>query len=198
MKIKQIKCPNCGANLDIKDETIKKMKCDYCNSTFTYSPDEDEIKYTEAESNRAKNSADEYEAKAKYEAIKQSSEIFNKVQKASKLPIIIFAIFFVAILGFGIYMAVQGEEEHQAFKFNMNYNDGTQTGIIVKYNLGEIISSNNENTKHQITVVYGSIETSDKDKIKEIRNSLNDWDKYDIVFQKDKKGYIIKYIIENV
>ncbi len=38
MKLEQIKCPNCGASMDV-DEKCKRTKCEFCNSIFVVKKD---------------------------------------------------------------------------------------------------------------------------------------------------------------
>lgn len=199
MASKKIDCPNCGSSFVVKDVASREVKCKYCGSSFAYTPDEEEIRYAEAEGERARATAEEYNAKTRYEMLQQGKSILKRSSMMTIPFVIIFlisAIVVITIFGNVIGSVRNETKDRAAREFNFGYKDGYRVGSFVKDDLGDIITSNKSNEEHIITVEFDGVSTADVDEIKEIRDKLEDFTKYDVSFEKDSDGYITKYIIE--
>lgn len=84
-------------------------------------------------------------------------------------------------------------------RFNNSFEiySGSNYGTTVDKVLDDVISSNKKNADRIITVIYGDIKTTDENQIRKIKKSLDDWTKYDVIFDYDDVGYINQITIEN-
>ena len=94
------------------------------------------------------------------------------------------------------------EESNNEFEINRFNNSfeiyaGSKHGTIVSTVLDKVITSNKKNQDKIINVIYGDLNTTDESKIREIKKSLDDWTKYEIIFDYDEVGYINQVTIEN-
>lgn len=94
------------------------------------------------------------------------------------------------------------EESNNEFEINRFNNSfeiyaGSKHGTIVSTVLDKVITSNKKNQDKIINVIYGDLNTTDESKIREIKKSLDDWTKYEIIFDYDEVGYINQLTIEN-
>ena len=200
MKLVELKCNNCGAQLKVEEGT-SQVKCEFCGSTFSVDDAYNEgYKYTKGV------------LKAHSE---QMEEDFNKAQdliddfigKPSKVFSIAFVAIFILIFGFigyGIYTTfTDNEKEHDSFEvnsFNTPYETdaGKRSGFFIVGTLDDIVTNNKTNKSHIITVVYNDITTTEEKEIKEIRNKLSDRKDYDVSLDYDSNGYVNKYTIEDI
>lgn len=203
MKLVELKCKNCGAQLKVEEGT-SQVKCEFCGSTFSVDDAYNEgYKYTKGV------------LKAQNE---QMEENFNKAQeflknspigKTSKVFSIVFVAIFILIFGFigyGIYTTFtdnEAETTHDSFKvnsFNTPYeNDaGKRSGFFIVRTLDDIVTNNKTNKSHVITVVYNGITTTEEKSIKEIRNMLSENKDYDVSLDYDSNGYVNKFTIEDI
>ncbi len=203
MKLVELKCKNCGAQLKVEEGT-SQVKCEFCGSTFSVDDAYNEgYKYTKGVL-RARSEQMEEDFNKAQDLIKNSS-----IGKSSKVFSIVFVTFFVLIfifIGYGIYMTFtdnEGENAHDSIKvnsFNTSYeNDaGKRSGFFIVRTLDDIVTNNKTNTSHIITVVYNGITTTEEKKIKEIRNMLSENKDYDVSLDYDSNGYVNKFIIEDI
>ena len=200
MKLVELKCNNCGAQLKVEEGT-SQVKCEFCGSTFSVDDAYNEgYKYTKGV------------LKARSE---QMEEDFNKAQdlmdsfigKPSRVFSIAFVAIFILIFGFigyGIYTTfTDNEKEHDSFEvnsFNTPYETdaGKRSGFFIVGTLDDIVTNNKTNKSHIITVVYNDITTTEEKEIKEIRNKLSDRKDYDVSLDYDSNGYVNKYTIEDI
>ena len=200
MKLVELKCKNCGAQLKVEEGT-SQVKCEFCGSTFSVDDAYNEgYKYTKGV------------LKARSE---QMEEDFNKAQdlmdsfigKPSRVFSIAFVAIFILIFGFigyGIYTTfTDNEKEHDSFEvnsFNTPYETdaGKRSGFFIVGTLDDIVTNNKTNKSHIITVVYNDITTTEEKEIKEIRNKLSDRKDYDVSLDYDSNGYVNKYTIEDI
>lgn len=94
------------------------------------------------------------------------------------------------------------EESNNEFEINRFNNGlemyaGSKHGTIVSTVLDKVITSNKKNQDKIINVIYGDLNTTDESKIRELKKSLDDWTKYEIIFDYDEVGYINQLTIEN-
>ena len=200
MKLVELKCNNCGAQLKVEEGT-SQVKCEFCGSTFSVDDAYNEgYKYTKGV------------LKARSE---QMEEDFNKAQdlmdsfigKPSRVFSIIFVIIFILIFAFiGYHMYVgfsdsrNSRDSFEIDSFNTPYETdaGKRSGFFIVGTLDDIVTNNKTNKSHIITVVYNDITTTEEKEIKEIRNKLSDRKDYDVSLDYDSNGYVNKYTIEDI
>lgn len=205
MKLVELKCKNCGAQLKVEEGT-SQVKCEFCGSTFSVDDAYNEgYKYTKGV------------LKARSE---QMEEDFNKAQdllknsyigKSSRVVSIAFVAIFILIFGFigyGIYTTFTDNEKevettHDSFEvnsFNTPYETdaGKRSGFFIVRTLDDIVTNNKTNKSHVITVVYNGITATKEKNIKEIRNMLSENKDYDVSLDYDSNGYVNKFTIEDI
>ena len=200
MKLVELKCNNCGAQLKVEEGT-SQVKCEFCGSTFSVDDAYNEgYKYTKGV------------LKARSE---QMEEDFNKAQdlidgfigKPSKVFSIAFVAIFILIFAFiGYHMYVgfsdsrNSRDSFEIDSFNTPYETdaGKRSGFFIVGTLDDIVTNNKTNKSHIITVVYNDITTTEEKEIKEIRNKLSDRKDYDVSLDYDSNGYVNKYTIEDI
>ncbi len=74
---------------------------------------------------------------------------------------------------------------------------GTSYGLQVSNLLDDVITSNNKNKTHLITVSYGSTITSDASELRELKKSFDSWTQYEVFLDYDENGYVNQVNIEN-
>ena len=200
MKLVELKCKNCGAQLKVEEDT-SQVKCEFCGSTFSVDDAYNEgYKYTKGV------------LKARSE---QMEEDFNKAQdlmdsfigKPSKVFSIAFVAIFILIFAFiGYHMYVgfsdsrNSRDSFEIDSFNTPYETdaGKRSGFFIVGTLDDIVTNNKTNKSHIITVVYNDITTTEEKEIKEIRNKLSDRKDYDVSLDYDSNGYVNKFTIEDI
>ena len=200
MKLVELKCNNCGAQLKVEEGT-SQVKCEFCGSTFSVDDAYNEgYKYTKGV------------LKARSE---QMEEDFNKAQdlmdsfigKPSRVFSIAFVVIFILIFAFiGYHMYVgfsdsrNSRDSFEIDSFNTPYETdaGKRSGFFIVGTLDDIVTNNKTNKSHIITVVYNDITTTEEKEIKEIRNKLSDRKDYDVSLDYDSNGYVNKYTIEDI
>lgn len=200
MKLVELKCKNCGAQLKVEEGT-SQVKCEFCGSTFSVDDAYNEgYKYTKGV------------LKARSE---QMEEDFNKAQdlmdsfigKPSRVFSIAFVAIFILIFAFiGYHMYVgfsdsrNSRDSFEIDSFNTPYETdaGKRSGFFIVGTLDDIVTNNKTNKSHIITVVYNDITTTEEKEIKEIRNKLSDRKDYDVSLDYDSNGYVNKYTIEDI
>lgn len=82
--------------------------------------------------------------------------------------------------------------------FNWDYeiHNGTQYGINVGHLLDDVITNNKTNSEQILRVKFNDIDTTDTNEIRNIKKSLDDWTKYEVIFDYDEDGYIYLITIE--
>ena len=68
-------------------------------------------------------------------------------------------------------------------------------GSFIRNGLNTVANSNQQNSDHLITVVYGETNTTDPNTIRNLKNSLDEWTNYKVSFDYDENGYINKMTI---
>ena len=200
MKLVELKCKNCGAQLKVEEGT-SQVKCEFCGSTFSVDDAYNEgYKYTKGV------------LKARSE---QMEEDFNKAQdlmdsfigKPSRVFSIIFVIIFILIFAFiGYHMYVgfsdsrNSRDSFEIDSFNTPYETdaGKRSGFFIVRTLDDIVTNNKTNKSHIIAVVYNGITATEEKSIKEIRNMLSENKDYDVSLDYDSNGYVNKFTIEDI
>lgn len=197
MKLVELKCKNCGANLKV-EEGVTQVKCDFCNTTFSVDDAYTEgYKYTKGVYKAQEEHAERAFAKMN-EFMKNSP-----TAKISKVIFVIASIIIVAIFGFIIYNIIQFETGTSSFdvtSFNSSYevHAGKTSGFFLTGVLDDIVTSNKTNRSHIITVKYKDKSTTNEKEIKDIRNSIDSRKDYDLSFDYDSKGFINCMTIEDI
>lgn len=205
MKLVELKCKNCGAQLKVEEGTTQ-VKCEFCGTTFSVDDAYNEgYKYTKGVLKAHSEQMEENFNKAQ-ELIKNSN-----IGKTSKVFAVVFVTIFILIfcfMGYNIYTTFSKTENvtetaHDSFEvdsFNTQYeiDAGKRSGFFIVSTLDDIVTNNKTNKSHIITVVYKDVTATEEKQIKEIRNMLSERKDYDVSLDYDSNGYVNKYIIEDI
>ncbi len=138
------------------------------------------------------------------ESIVKDKEKSKKITKRfGKAYIIFFSCFFVIVLGGIIYGFVnffnmEAKADVNSFNTCIEQYSGTNYSSRIESMLEEVIKSNKKEKDRTINVKYNDIDTSDEEKIIEIKHSLDDGHKYEVIMDYDSKGYINKVTIKDI
>ena len=217
MRLVELKCKNCGANLEI-DEGEEIVNCPYCNATYKIDDEAQHIKYDDME-----NSGYEFE-KGRIKAQKESFENITKnvnIKSLSKIPIIMFiivvvlmvAIFLTSVLRMknvfnennqnndyanqnNDYANSISEAEKRSFNGVFELYSGTASDLFVCSILDEVSTNNKKNSDRIITVVYNETVTSNPSEIIELKKQFVYGEKYEVILDYDENGLVNKVTIE--
>ena len=196
--MKELKCSHCGSTLVI-DENKEYAKCDYCGSKYKLKDD----------LNVNINLDDTMK-----EVINTGLGAFKNTSRFMVVPIILFVIFFIAIVMFGIFSSIDSKNEFdvhrnkieesiksqqdsalkERFNFQFSGDNGTKNAIFLRDTLDTIVESNKTNDRI-VTLVFDGKETTDEKEIIDIKHSL-DGD-YEVSFTYDD-GYISKIVVDKI
>lgn len=189
MNFIELKCKNCGAKLEVEEGTTQ-VTCKFCDTTFSI-----DDAYTEAYK-RTKGVL-----QARDEQFQKSYELFknNPINKFGRVFVILFAVIFIAVIGFAIFTIFHDQEE-SAKDFNYSYeiHAGKSSSFFIVNTLDDIVTNNKTNKKHIIAVSYKDITTTEEKEIKSIRNSLDSYLEYDVSLDYDDDGFINKFTISDI
>ena len=204
MKLNELKCKNCGAKLSVPEKT-ETVTCKYCHTTFSV-----DTSYSEGY-NYTKGVLDAQDEKQQ-EQIERAREFMKKnpgviVSKIFAVFIIILVIAIFGFIGYTMFKNIsdydksdeEWDKEWEVTKFNngfLNYN-GTKSGFWVKDYLDDIVDSNKTNKSHIITVVYNDIKTSDSTEIINMKKSIDENKKYEVIVDYDENGFFYLMTIED-
>ena len=204
MKLNELKCKNCGAKLSVPEKT-ETVTCKYCHTTFSV-----DTSYSEGY-NYTKGVLDAQDEKQQ-EQIERAREFMKKnpgviVSKIFAVFIIILVIAIFGFIGYTMFKNIsdydksdeEWDKEWEVTKFNngfLNYN-GTKSGYWVKDYLDDIVDSNKTNKSHIITVVYNDIKTSDSTEIINMKKSIDENKKYEVIVDYDENGFFYLMTIED-
>lgn len=87
---------------------------------------------------------------------------------------------------------VSAKDFNRTFEFRV----GTQFGLNVSDLFDDIITNNKTNSEQILRVKFGSVDTTDADEIRNLKKNLDDWTKYEVIFDYDNAGYIYLITIE--
>lgn len=203
MKLNELKCKNCGAKLSVPEKT-ETVTCKYCHTTFSV-----EDAYTEGyKYTKGVLDAHDEKQKEQFERVKdfmENNPVAKKSMVAGKI-VSIFSIIIIVAVFIGIFFGIsktiksdkEWDKEWEVTKFNngfLNYN-GTKSGYWVKDYLDDIVDSNKTNKSHIITVVYNDIKTSDSTEIINMKKSIDENKKYEVIVDYDENGFFYLMTIE--
>ena len=176
MKVTCVKCPSCGANLNVEDN-VKRTKCQYCNTAIMIEKDiNDEIKANILDST-------------------------NRVKIVFPIFFIAFCFIFITVVASFIFTSARIVSKKSTWSVNsfnspFTYSNGTQSGIYVANLLDKTNDSNKKNSNHQIYIKYNDMNTNKENEIISIKDELERYQKYEVSIDYDKDGYV-KYITIN-
>ena len=197
MRLKELKCKNCGASIKV-DKNSSQVKCDFCNTEFTV-----EDAYHEGykfEKGRMKAQDERLEQKTE-----QVKGILGPLGKAFALQYVITAVIsavvFIAIVIMIIFFVTRQAntvDEFELNRFNSVYEmyTGTGYGSSVGRLIDEVSTNNKKDKEHKITIKYNDVSTQEPDEMLEIKKQLDDWTKYEVIFEYDEDGFIYQAIID--
>lgn len=178
MKLRELKCNNCGAKLNIKEKD-KIVKCEFCNSTYSIE-DNDKMEVI---------SNEEFSRRFKETVLKQR-KIFSVIS-------IVFCIIFVSIFLFAgamITKTILSFNTHSYNDFFIESYNGTQIGEGVISLIDNITGEMAKNDR-KITVVYFDKEYTDVDDIRAIKKEINSFKEYEVILHYNNKKVIDKVTI---
>lgn len=194
MKLRELKCKNCGAKLKV-DENASMVDCKYCHTSFAV-----EDAFQEGykfEKGRMKAHSEHME-----KHLENAKELIEPVGKAflfhSAITAIIGIVIFLVVVTFIIVIAVKQVKGNDVSDFNntLEMYNGTKSGHSVNNLIDEVSLSNKKEEKHKITIIYKDIETQDPEVMKDIKKQLDGWTKYEVSLEYDADGFIYQITIE--
>jgi hypothetical protein len=218
MKINSLKCPNCSSSLNVDVEDTNNLKCEYCGSTLKYVPDKEELELIRAQALKAESNAKEMNAKTINDVVNNIAKPLAKSYIALRIVgLVLVVIIFAVIAGViitqvnkqggssnGIDITEQKDKINDLYNegkkesFNNTFNKGETPGAFIKDDLDDIIDYLNQGT-YKVSVTYKDVvESTDVNEIKTVRNSINEFNDYDVTLKYDDKGFVNQYIIEDL
>ncbi|MBR3897669.1 MAG: hypothetical protein IKJ43_00115 [Bacilli bacterium] len=193
MEVKKIACPCCGANIDFSKSD--KVKCEYCHA-MVYLDDKGQVSSPEEDIEKLKIIADD-----------AANELNNSVgTKGFKIVFgLIFScviVFISAILILGI-TSINTHSKYSEYDISSFNNDlelftGTNSGMFVSNLLDNVITKNKTDKDHVITVIYGEINTTDTDEIRQLKTNFEDFKNYEVSLDYDSDGFVNKVTIFDI
>ena len=216
MKLKELKCKNCGATLEV-EENATQVKCNFCHTSFAV---ED-----------AYNEGYKYEKgrlKAQNEQFEENIETARNFLKNSPVPKIFAAqylitagigivIFIIVIVTFiSIFVSAANHNESKIEKDNVindvetilddyeiaNFNNdfeiyqGTEYGSSVGRLIDKVITNNKKNDDNHVTVEFKETSTKDPTELKDLKKQFDEWTKYEVSFEYNEQGLIYLIVVE--
>ena len=88
------------------------------------------------------------------------------------------------------------EIDKMSFNSSFEMYVGTKWGLQVSRLIDEVTTNNKTNSEHIITVVYGDINSTDSNEIRNIKKELDDWTDYEVILDYDDNGFVYLITIE--
>ena len=192
MEVKKIACPCCGANIDFSKADKKEVKCEYCHA-MVYLDDKGQVSSPEEDIEKLKKIADN-----------AANELNNSVStKGFKIVFGLITtcavVFISAILILGI-TSINSHSKYSKYDIASFNNDlelftGTNSGMFVSNLLDNVITKNKKDKNHTITVIYGEVNTTNTDEIRQLKTNFEDFKNYEISLDYDSDGFVNKVTI---
>lgn len=206
--MKQLKCENCGAKIEIKDENAEYGTCPYCKAKYQLHETKDiNIKMDDNTKEILSNSFGNFNKQSKFAAT-------FVITIASVMIIAIMSTF---VINTNIFKSkdtsnnddtinkinekvenTKKEINKSSFNGKFEIRSGTDYKSTIEYILDDVVTNNKTNKDMLITVKYKDKETTDPDTIVEIKHSLNDRNKYEVKLDYDNDGYVNKITLEDI
>lgn len=206
--MKQLKCDNCGATIEITDENNEFATCPYCKAKYQLNERKDI--YIRMDDNTK-------------EILTNGFNLFNKRSKMTMIPmIIVFIIIFITVLTLFINTEtsisktsddnnnisenntndtinkIKDKVSKSSFNSKFEIRSGTKYKSSIEYLLDDVITNNKTNKDMLVAVIYKDNETTDPDTIIDIKHSLDKDKKYEVKLDYDEEGYVNKITIEDI
>ena len=213
MELKEIKCQNCGAKLEVGLED-HEVTCKYCNTKFTI---DDEY----SKSYKTAKGILDAQTKQAEEYIKNHPE----ETKLKKIIIGISIVILLCIIMFSIYQVIDvmkfdkkaetiintqletttinTDIDKKIFNASLETVAGSTSYFFLSDAIDDIITSNKKNVNHQITITYDETTAITEDEIvtlkSQIKNSVssNVADELYVSYTYDDEGYITNMKVLN-
>ena len=88
------------------------------------------------------------------------------------------------------------EIEKKSFNSTLEMYAGTEYGSSVSWLIDKVITNNKTNSEHILTVVFEDVNSTDTEEIRNIKKSLDDWTKYEVILDYDENGFVYLITIE--
>lgn len=194
MELKELKCKNCGAKIEL-EEGKTEVTCKYCNTTFKV--DDEYSKAYNYTKGILKAHNDQMQEFYNSREGKLSKRIINIIF------IIVFLIFFliIGLMISNIYNysnVIETENESiDVDMFNIPFSgmNGQKSTFFINDYLDKIVTNNKKQQEHIITVKYQDKKTSNPDEIIAIKKSLDESKQYELSTDYDQAGFINKLTI---
>lgn len=97
-----------------------------------------------------------------------------------------------------ITVELKEKDMSEVREFNLSYEmyTGTEYGTSVKNLIDKVITNNKTNSNRTLTIIYKDTNTSDVETIKNLKQKLDDWTKYEVSLNYDEEGFINQIVIE--
>ena len=205
--MKKLKCEACGGMMNI-DEDKEYATCTYCNTKYKLNEDKKIIiKFDNNEQNDIPKSKAEYIVTiiitfiviifigficffTLKSVIQQKKTISNNLNDTN-----------INNTESEIYSDINdmiNEQEINSFNSKFEIRSGTQYKSTINFILDDVVTNNKKNKDMLITVVYRDTNTTDPDTIVNVKQSLQDWTKYEVKLDYDNNGYVNKVTIEDI
>lgn len=173
MEIKQIKCPNCGGKLKIKQDVKGLVTCDYCRTEFS-------VETTYSKSYDATKGAMD----AQYDSFNENfGQSFNKQFKIMRFaPLMIFAIGIIIMVCIFIF------SNKNSFNNTFEFDSGTKDAFFVPGIFDDVIK-NNQTNRRKVELCFDEICTKDVSKLVQLKEKIDMYPKYEVVLEY-KNGYV--------
>ena len=198
MKLRELKCKNCGAKLKV-EENISKVECEFCHTSFAVDDAyHDGYKFEKGRMKAQSEHFDESLEKAK-EIIQPFGKVFIAHSVVSfAIFFIIFIFIIIGVFTFAVSQSNNSVDEFDIRQFNNKYEMyvGTESGFMISKLIDEVVANNKKDKEHQITFIYKEINTSNPDEIKNIKSQLNSVAQYEVSLEYDEVGFIYQVMVE--
>lgn len=91
-----------------------------------------------------------------------------------------------------------GDFDKSSFNNSFEFKTGTNMGASVSSLLDDVITNNKKNKKHIITVIFGELNSSNPNEIKNAKKNIETFTNYEISMDYDEDGYVNTVTIETV
>jgi hypothetical protein len=197
MRLRELKCKNCGATLEV-DENALQIECEFCHTEFAV----EDAYHDGYKFEKGRMKAHREQMEKDLEHVKGVIAPVGKAFAAQSIIsavvcLIIFAIVVITIITL-VTKQVNSVDEFDIRVFNSTYEMymGTEYGSSVGRLIDEVSTNNKKDKEHKIIIKYKEISTQEPEQMKEIKKQLDQWTKYEVTFEYDEDGFIYIATIE--